>query len=444
MFNRNKMNIAVMVLVINSLLIMGNLNAGSKNNRKKGIYNSYRGLVMAGYQGWFNTAEDGANKDWKHYNSELKDEKNGFYPGRCSIDFWPDMTEYKKKYATPFKFADGSTAYIFSSYDYSTVDLHFKWMKEYGIDGAFMQRFLCEMHKANYKNHMHVVFDHAMKASKKYGRAISIRYDLTGTKKGYAKILLKDLDEIIKRHDLLNRKKNPTFLYHNGKPLVAFGGVGFKDRIAGEDDVGYLNESMDIIKGLKKRGFSIMVRVPSHWRTYKGGLMVKTKELRAQFLRVLMACDVIMPWQVGSFRERSFKGRWARRIIPDDIKWCEEKNKDYAPVLWLGFSRANLKGGEDGSFRPRNKGAFFWLQTWNTIKSGGKMIFLAQFDEVDEGTQFFKCAQEVPVGKSPFIKYDKDIGTDHYLWLAGEAGRMLRKERPFTTKLPERKNNRKK
>lgn len=27
-------------------------------------YNSYKGLVMAGYQGWFNAPDDGANRGW--------------------------------------------------------------------------------------------------------------------------------------------------------------------------------------------------------------------------------------------------------------------------------------------------------------------------------------------------------------------------------------------
>ena len=29
-------------------------------------YNSYKGLVMAGYQGWFNAPDDGANRGWYH------------------------------------------------------------------------------------------------------------------------------------------------------------------------------------------------------------------------------------------------------------------------------------------------------------------------------------------------------------------------------------------
>ena len=92
-------------------------------------YNSYKGLVMAGYQGWFNAPGDGSGRGWHHYNGS-----NGFRPGSCSVDFWPEVSEYKKLYKTEFTFADGKPASVFSSYDESTVDLHFKWMKQYGLD----------------------------------------------------------------------------------------------------------------------------------------------------------------------------------------------------------------------------------------------------------------------------------------------------------------------
>ena len=91
-------------------------------------YNSYKGLVMAGYQGWFNAPDDGANRGWYHYTGH-----DGFRPGSCTIDFWPEVSEYKKLYKTEFKFADGTPAYTFSSHDESTVDTHFRWMKEYGL-----------------------------------------------------------------------------------------------------------------------------------------------------------------------------------------------------------------------------------------------------------------------------------------------------------------------
>jgi hypothetical protein len=103
-------------------------------------FDSFHGLVIAGYQGWFNAPTDGAGQGWKHYSNDGK-----FEPGQCSIDFWPDMSEYEVKYQTPFVFADGSPAYVFSSYDPSTVELHFKWMAQYAIDGVFMQRFIHQL-----------------------------------------------------------------------------------------------------------------------------------------------------------------------------------------------------------------------------------------------------------------------------------------------------------
>ena len=59
-------------------------------------YNSYKGLVMAGYQGWFNAPGDGSGRGWHHYNGS-----NGFRPGSCSVDFWPEVSEYKKLYNIP-------------------------------------------------------------------------------------------------------------------------------------------------------------------------------------------------------------------------------------------------------------------------------------------------------------------------------------------------------
>ncbi|MEO6930070.1 MAG: hypothetical protein ABI151_00500, partial [Chitinophagaceae bacterium] len=96
---------------------------------------SYKGLVMAGYQGWFNAPEDGANRGWYHYKSG-----GDFAPGNTKVDMWPETKELKKLYKTPFFHADGSPAYLPSSYDESTVNIHFQWMKDYGLDGVFLQR----------------------------------------------------------------------------------------------------------------------------------------------------------------------------------------------------------------------------------------------------------------------------------------------------------------
>ena len=67
------------------------------------------------------------------------------------------------------------------------------------------------------------------------------------------------------------------------------------------------------------------------------------------------------------------------------------------------------------------------------------MLYVAMFDEVNEGTAIFKVSDNPPVGKvAKFVGLDGEP-SDHYLWLTGEAAKMLRKEKPLEFTLPKRK-----
>ena len=201
----------VIYIVLACLWIM----PGKASDKAIKQYDSYKGLIMAGYQGWFNAPDDGAGRGWYHYRG-----KDGFKPGSCSVDFWPDVSEYAKTYKTEFALADGTPAYVFSSNDESTVDVHFRWMKEYGLDGVFMQRFVGEVKNPSGKLHFNKVLSSAMKAARKYERAICVMYDFSGMHPGDEEVVLKDIDELSAMYDMAARKQNPTYLHHNGKPLV--------------------------------------------------------------------------------------------------------------------------------------------------------------------------------------------------------------------------------
>src|SRR5690349_15418702 len=91
--------------------------------------------VMCGYQGWLNVAADGAGKDWFHWS------KGGpLKPGNAKIDLWPDVSELgtDERFATAFTNANDQPAEVFSSFKKATVLRHFQWMRDYGIDGAFV------------------------------------------------------------------------------------------------------------------------------------------------------------------------------------------------------------------------------------------------------------------------------------------------------------------
>jgi hypothetical protein len=110
--------------------------------------------------------------------------------------------------------------------------------------------------------------------------------------------------------------------------------------------------------------------------------------------------------------------------------------------LFPGFSWQNLKktkglGSALGQI-PRLKGEFLWSQVSAFKKAGADMFYVAMFDEVDEGTAIFKCTNNPPVGKSKFLTYE-GLPSDHYLWLTGQAGQVLRGEIPNTEKMPLRK-----
>jgi hypothetical protein len=320
---------------------------------------------------------------------------------------------------------------VFSSYDESTVDLHFRWMKEYGIDGVFMQRFFSVLTDTNRMRHADKVLSSAIRAANKYEIAICMMYDIGGMDDSRYKLIFDDWRHLVDDLKLTNQGDETTYLFHNGKPLVAFWGIS-----SGTREYGHIPEIYDIldfvINDPAYGGCSVHLGIPSKWRTLGSDTRGDPR-----LHDVLEQVDVIHPWLVGRYNEESYEAYRNEHII-GDVEWCREKGKSYAPTVFPGFSWHNMKDDVSDKI-PRNKGEFFWKQICGAIESGAEMLYVAMFDEIDEGTAIMKCAHEVPVGKSIFVPYEKEIPSDHYLWLTGMAGKMLRGEIPFTRSIPERK-----
>lgn len=390
-------------------VVMSDPAAKTTESMSRVRFKSIKNLVMAGYQGWFNTPEDGAGLGWKHFEKEKE-----FKPGKCTIDLWPDVSEYEKTYETAFKLPDETPAKVFSSYDASTTDLHFKWMKQYGIDGVFMQRFVVSIRNQKGKDNYNKILNNAVLSAEKYDRAICLMYDLSGMEAGEEDILIRDWKELCEKYKLVSRNNN-HYVYHHGKPLVAVWGIGFNDR----RKYGY-EQIKKIIDFLKSEGCSILVGVPTHWRTLTIDAVSDTR-----LLELVKQADIVHPWLVGRFDNNTYEPY--RKSIEEDIKWCKANGKDYMPVLFPGFSWHNMKKDAPQNMIPRLGGRFFWKQVKGAVDAGAESLYLAMFDEIDEGTAFFKCTNTPPVGESSFITYEGEA-PDHYLWLAGEAAKYLRGE----------------
>ncbi|MCM1505129.1 MAG: glycoside hydrolase family 71/99-like protein [Muribaculum sp.] len=460
-------------------------------------YDTYRGLVMAGYQGWFGAPGDGCkhndatNTQWYHYR-----ESEMFKPGvlRNSIDLWPDMKEYTKKYDTDFVLPDGGKAQVYSAYDESSVLLHFKWMKEYGIDGVFMQRFVGEViDNAAGKDHFDKVLSSAMKGSDQYQRAIAVMYDLGGYNPGRLEKVVNDARMIYDTYATTRK----FYLHENNKPLLALWGVGFNPK-----ERNYTNGDVQaLVDELKKMGYSIMLGVTTNWRG--GGGDTYTQDLQALHA-LIRSVDVIMPWYVGRYSnsvEYATGGSDGGfpNMIANDLAWCKTASQQdgvnvlFAPHCFPGASDLNMHPYY--SRGSREHGNFFWNQMYGAIKKGCEMLYIAMFDEIDEGTAIYKVMNKSKVPsneaeedyyvvynpKNEAVDYvnmnggngrttntvfmsksavnpvptdgwcqlqsemgitfegiDDDLPTDYYLWLTGTARKMLNAEIPMSETIPAR------
>lgn len=413
------------------LLVVGQVWAQPRHSDKT-LYPSYKGLIMAGYQGWF-----GAPRDGKMYPDE----------NRIRIDMWPDVSEYSQTYPTGLKHADGSTARFFQSKDQSTIDVHFRWMQEYGLDGVFMQRFFnrTKIGRDGTRGGLEVL-THAFAAASKYKRAIAIMYDLSGLRRSGedCSSVIDDWKFLVDTLKVTRQEGTQTYLHHEGKPLVAIWGVGFPDRPYNIRNIG-LTRLIDFLHNDPVYGgCAVMLGVPTFWRDLNADCV------HDPYLHELIRqADIVLPWMVQRFTPllHNDMDRY-RDVILEDIKWCEANGIDYAPCVCPGFSWHNLSRFEFpddvkpvGSI-PRQGGRFYWQQMSTAIKSGAEMIYVAMFDEVNEGTAIFKCSDNPPVSDvAQFVDMDGQP-SDHYLWLTGQAARMLRKELPLTDIMPDRSTQR--
>jgi hypothetical protein len=381
------------------------------------------GKVMTGYQGWFNCEGDGADLGWTHW---ARKRSKPFGPGNVTVDLWPDVSELsdEERFPTAFRLANGRAAEVFSSHRRATVLRHFRWMHEYGIDGAFVQRFANGLKNPTSRHHKNVVLASAREGANREGRAYAVMYDLSGLSAGGVAVV-KDDWQALRQKMLIGQ--DPAYLRHRGKPLVAVWGVGFVD---GREYT--LAECRTLVEFLKGDGCSVMLGVPTAWRELKRDA-VRDPELH----EILELADVVSPWTVGRYRNPDEAARHGEDYWRRDRTWCDERSIDYLPVVFPGFSWHNLKRTPPMDQIPRLKGGFLWSQFVATQKAGANMIYVAMFDEVDEGTAIFKCTNEPPVGVTPFLTCE-GLPSDHYLWLTGEGARLLRGDIPATRSLPRR------
>jgi hypothetical protein len=433
-----RLSLPIIALCLLSLLLLGSGHALAEHQRES-TKPELQGRVVTGYQGWFRAPGDGTEMGWVHWGPRKR-----FDLRQSSIEYWPDMSETTpgERFATAYRHADGSVAHVFSSAHPRTVKRHYEWMRDYGIGGAFQQRFVSGLRNPRGKASLNTVLKNTRNASRQTGVPWALMYDLSGLKAGEIEsILYQDLKDLIADQKIFD---DPYYLHHNGEPIIAIWGVGFADH---EKPRRYSVEEcfalVDLLRGETAfRRCAVMLGVPYGWRANN-----RDASGHPRLHELLSKAQIISPWSVGRYQTPRQAERNAEQYIKPDIAWTRQHDAVYLPVIYPGFSWVNLKRAKgeqalpDYDAVPRLSGRFLWSQAVAAKQAGAEMLYVAMFDEVDEGTAIFKVTNDPPVngaGGERFLTYGDDVPADHYLWLTGEIARLLKGEIEPSERMPGR------
>jgi len=383
-----------------------------------------KGKVMCGYQGWFRCPGDPANMGWIHWSRDAK----RIAPQTLSFEMWPDMSEYAaaERYPAPgFTYPDGRQAELFSSDNAATVLRHFEWMRDYGLDGAWLQHFLVDLpggiQPQRYPSRLRVL-NHVWAAAQRTGRVWALCYDVAGmpTERVF-EVLTNDWKKMVEEQVT----EDPRYLHNGGKPVVQVWGFYYNNehnRMTPE----LANRLLDFFKTPGPCAAFFVGGGDWNWRRNPDP---KWREFYSRF-------EAYIPWNIGNYWPDKAGAKHATTSYWDeDRRECERSGTLWIPSVYPGFSWDNLQQKPPGTTEiPRRGGRFFWEQFHELAKRGVDSVYVAMFDEVDEGTAIFKVTS-APPSQGHFVGYDGLPG-DWYLRLAGEGIRMLRGKRPLAPEIP--------
>jgi hypothetical protein len=386
--------------------------------------------MLFGYQGWFLCAGDGSPVNgWRHwFRGDAPTAAN------LTIDLWPDTSELDadELFATDLASADGSPARLYSAYNAKTVARHFAWMKQAGIDGVALQRFLSELRDPRALAARDQIARNVQAGAEGEGRAFAIEYDISGVDGAHlVETLEADWKHLV---DALQITASPRYLTDGRKPVLYLWGLGFSNRPGTAAQAAELIDWLTTTAEPRYRA-TVVGGVPTHWRTLDGD-----SKTDAAWASVYRSFDVLSPWTVGRFGDDAGADAYRASRLGADLAAVTAAGKRYMPVVFPGFSWHNLMGAASNQI-PRRGGAFYWRQVWNAVGAGATMLKTAMFDEVDEGTAMFKLAPtaaDLPAGVS-LVPLDADgraLPSDFYLRVGGAATATLRGDLPLSPDLP--------
>ncbi|GAA3918405.1 lectin [Chitinophaga oryziterrae] len=358
------------------------------------------GKVTVGYQGWFACTGDGSPINaWWHYTQNWSQPPS---PTNLGIKSWPDVRDYSTTFQTAFSnLNNGQPAKLFSSFTDQTVNTHFLWMQQNGIDAAALQRFNPNGQEGPIRD---AITAKVKTAAETYGRKFYIMYDVSGWTNMQSEL----------KTDWTNKMSAYTassaYARQNGKPVVCIWGFGFND----DNHPWSAAVCLEVINWFKSQGCYVIGGIPTHWRE-------QNSDSRPNFIDTYKALNMISPWMVGRIGNVGDADNFYTNVNTPDQAYCNANGIDYQPCILPG----------DLQERQRAHGDFMWRQFYNMVRVGCQGIYISMFDEYNEGNQIAKTAENasmIPAGSS-FVTLDEDgvpCSADYYLRLTGDGAKMLK------------------
>jgi hypothetical protein len=419
MKNSFKRRLAIAFCMSSALLSCGNGHASDANS-------GLAGKMIVGYQGWFGCPSDfEKNNNWQHWF--LGDVRQDHF----TVDLLPSVREINTEDLcdTGLHQSDGSATRLFSSQNEHVVGTHFRWMKDHGIDGAAVQRFVAGLPSSEKKLRFDNVLGNARRSAETTARVFYVAYDISGADpKTVVADVRNDWRHLV---DDLKITKSPSYLREHGKPVLQLWGFGFDDRPGTPDEVAALiNDLKSGNNGLE--AVTLIGGVPANWRTLSGD-----SKSDPGWAKVYRSYDVISPWSVGRFANDEGVDAFVKNNVVPDLAEAKRNGVQYMPVIFPGFSWYNLMSNRNQPGRavlnqiPRHCGRFLWKQVASLLGVQVNMLYAAMFDEVDEGTALLPTETQMdklPAGAS-MVVLNQDgcsLPDDWYLRVTGKAAEYLR------------------
>jgi len=293
-------------------------------------------------------------------------------------------------------------------------------MQQYGLDGVFVQRFVSELSDNTLLAFRNQVLMNVKASAEKYGRTFAVMYDTSGANNETFDTVIQNDWQWMQSKGIL---ASNAYQYHNDRAVVVIWGFGFSGRNISP------TRATNLIHWLRAFPTVPMGGVPYYWRT-------QDHDSDPGWMSTYEAFEILSPWAVGRYSDQTGFDNLFATVEQPDVQFLKTNNLsiDYAPVIWPGFSWANLQNTpSDFNAIPRQSGAFFCYQAAKVLTLPPLFVYVAMFDEVNEGTAMLKAAPaktQTPVGgATQFLYLNVDGGnlpSDHYLTLGGQVNKAMR------------------